>query len=174
MGCRRLAQLNQTGRKRAEGQEIMRKFRAIAFAALVGMTFAQPQVSAQEADDDDDEPKVTRASKDVPELILGSKEDQFTANQKDFQLIAGQGYRWKISAAGGLEYKFHTDLFRNVWMNQIVINDLEVHMNGAPAWLEYDADGTIQVQFTTVRPGIYTWSVPDLADKGMKGTITIK
>jgi hypothetical protein len=117
---------------------------------------------------------VTRASKDVPELILGSKEDQFTANQKDFQLIAGQGYRWKISAAGGLEYKFHTDLFRNVWMNQIVINDLEVHMNGAPAWLEYDADGTIQVQFTTVRPGIYTWSVPDLADKGMKGTITIK
>ena len=59
-------------------------------------------------------------------------------------------------------------------MNQIVINDLEVHMNGAPAWLEFDADGTIQVQFTTVRPGIYTWSVPDLADKGMKGTITIK
>ena len=81
--------------------------------------------------------KVTRASKDVPELILGTKEDQFTANQKDFELIAGQGYRWKISAAGGLEYKFHTDLFRNVWMNQIVINDLEVHMNGAPAWLEY-------------------------------------
>ena len=96
---------------------------------------------------------MTRASKDVPELILGSKEDQFTVNQKDFELIAGQGYRWKISAAGGLEYKFHTDLFRNVWMNQIVIEDLEVHMNGAPAWLEYDADGTIQMQFTTVRPG---------------------
>lgn len=164
----------------------MRKFRAIAFATLVGFA-AQSQVWAQDADDDDDdgapaaaaEPvapaeKVTRASKDVPELILGTKEDQFTANQKDFELIAGQGYRWKISAAGGLEYKFHTDLFRNVWMNQIVINDLEVHMNGAPAWLEYDADGTIQIQFTTVRPGSYTWSVPDLADKGLKGTITIK
>ena len=95
-------------------------------------------------------------------------------NQKDFDLIGSQGYRWKITAAGGLEYKFHTDLFRNVWMNQIVINDLEVHMNGAPAWLEFDADGTIQVQFSTVRPGVYTWSVPDLADKGMKGTITIK
>jgi hypothetical protein len=25
----------------------------------------------------------------------------------------------------------HTDLFRNVWMNQIVINDLEMHMNSA-------------------------------------------
>ncbi|RJG41668.1 hypothetical protein [Mesorhizobium sp. DCY119] len=169
----------------------MRKYRTIAFAALMGAALSASHGWAQDADDDDDDQpaaaatttaapasgekeQVTRASKDVPELILGTKEDQFTANQKDFELIAGQGYRWKISAAGGLEYKFVTDLFRNVWMNQIVINDLEVHMNGAPAWLEYDADGTIQVQFTTVRPGIYTWSVPDLADRGMKGTITIK
>src|SRR5918995_6748140 len=149
----------------------MRNFRAIAFAALVGLAAAQGQVRAQDNDGDDDgaaAEQVTRASKDVPELILGTKDDQFTANQKDFELIAGQGYRWKISAAGGLEYKFHTDLFRDVWMNQIVIEDLEVHMNGAPAWLEYDADGTIQIQFTTVRPGSYTWSVPDLAGKGMK------
>lgn len=165
----------------------MRKFRAIAFVALAGMALAQGSVWAQDDDDDDaaagaasetaapaGAEQVTRASKDVPELILGSKEDQFTVNQKDFQLISGQGYRWKITAAGGLEYKFHTDLFRNVWNNQIVINDLEVHMNGAPAWLEFDADGTIQVQFATVRPGIYTWSVPDLADRGMQGTITIK
>ena len=168
----------------------MRNYRRIALAALLGGAMALSSAIAQEADDDDDDAaeapaaeaaapaagaeKPTRASKDVPELILGTKEDQFTANQKDFTLIAGQGYRWKITAAGGLEYKFQTDLFHNVWNNQIVINDLEVHMNGAPAWLEFDADGTIQVQFTTVRPGIYTWSVPDLADKGMKGTITIK
>lgn len=163
----------------------MRKYRPIAFAALIGFAAASGQVWAQDGDDDDDDApaaveatapaeKPTRASKDVPELILGSKDDQFTVNQKDFELIAGQGYRWKITAAGGLEYKFHTDLFRNVWNNQIVISDLEVHMNGAPAWLEFDADGTIQVQFSTIRPGVYTWSVPDLANKGMKGTITIK
>jgi hypothetical protein len=152
----------------------MRKYRAIAFATLVGAAMAVSHGLAQEADDDDAAEQVTRASKDVPELILGSTEDQFTVNQKDFELISGQGYRWKITSAAGLEYKLHTDLFRNVWMNQIVINDLEVHMNGAPAWLEFDAEGTMQVQFTTVRPGVYTWSVPDLADKGMQGTITIK
>lgn len=157
-------------------------YKAIVFAAMIGLAAAQPQAWAGSGDDDDDNApqaaaaaeKPTRASKDVPELILGTKDDQFTVNQKDFELIASQGYRWKITAAGGLEYKFHTDLFRNVWMNQIVINDLEVHMNGAPAWLEFDGDGTMQVQFSTVRPGVYTWSVPDLADKGMKGTITIK
>ena len=161
----------------------MRKFSAIAYAVLIGFAATHCQVWAQDGDEDEDDAPVTadaaaekptRASKDVPELILGSKEDQFAVNQKDFELISGQGYRWKITATGGLEYKFHSDLFRNVWNNQIVINDLEVHMNGAPAWLEFDADGTIQVQFATVRPGNYTWSVPDLAAKGMKGTITVK
>jgi hypothetical protein len=149
----------------------MKRHAVFGLAALSCLLVAQSGTLAQDADD---EPKVTRASKDLPELILGSAQDSFTVNQKDFELIAGQGYRWKITSAAGLEYKFATDLFRNVWMNQIVINDLEVHMNGAPAWLEFDAEGTMQVQFTTVRPGSYTWSVPDLADKGMKGTIIIK
>ena len=159
-----------------------------AFATLALFFLSASTSLAQDKDeDDDDKPaattpaatgkpadKVTRASKDVPELILGSAKDNFAVNRRDFELIAGQGYRWKLTSAAGLEYKFVTDMFRNVWMNQIVIDDLEVHMNGAPAWLEFDSEGTIQVQFTAVRPGSYTWSVPDLADKGMKGTITIK
>jgi len=157
-------------------------YRNFALAALGTILLIAPGLVR--ADDDDDDKaapkpaasaeKVTRASKDMPELILGSSGDSFKVNRRDFQVIAGQGYRWKITSAAGLEYKFVSDLFRDVWMNQIVINDLEVHMNGAPAWLEFDSQGTIQVQFTTVRPGTYTWSVPDLADKGMKGTITIK
>ena len=155
----------------------MFNFKTITFAAALSLLGAQSfaQTAAPAADDDDDAPAaVTRASKNVPELILGSKDNNFAVNQTDFELVSGQGYRWKITSAAGLEYKFVTDLFRNVWVNQIVIDDLEVHMNGAPAWLEFDAEGTINVQFTAVRPGEYTWSVPDLADKGMKGKITIK
>lgn len=163
----------------------MTNVKSLALAAFLSIAVAQSFAFAQ-ADDDDDAlaagktetqakaPAISRASKNVPELVLGSKDSEFTVNQKDFELVAGQGYRWKITSAAGLEYKFVTDLFRNVWMNQIVIEDLEVHMNGAPAWLEFDAPGTINVQFTAVRPGEYTWSVPDLADKGMKGKITIK
>jgi hypothetical protein len=116
----------------------------------------------------------TKGSKKLPELLLGTETDQFAVSQKDFELIPGQGYRWPISSSGGLEYKVHSTLFRNVWMNQIVINDLEVHMNGAPAWLEFDGKGTMMVQFTTVRPGEYEWWVEGLEDKGMKGKITIK
>lgn len=151
----------------------MKGYRTVAFAALAGAALLPSHVLAQETDDDE-QPKLTRTSQTVPELILGTAEDNLAVNQKDFNLLAGQGYRWKISSGTGLEYKFVTDLFRNVWMNQIVVNGLEIHMNGAPAWLEYDKPGTILVEFSTVRPGTYTWLVPDLADKGMKGTITIK
>ncbi|TGQ24122.1 hypothetical protein EN857_34380, partial [Mesorhizobium sp. M4B.F.Ca.ET.214.01.1.1] len=91
--------------------------------------------------------KVTRSSKNLPELVLGSDKSSYDVNRADFELVAGQGYRWKISSHGGFEYKFMTDLWRNVWIDQIVINDLEVHMAGAPAWLEFDDAGTILVQF---------------------------
>ena len=135
----------------------MTNYKTLALAAILSIGLAQSFAFAQ-ADDDDDakaapEPKaamqakppaITRGSKNVPELILGSKDDEFTVNQKDFELVAGQGYRWKITSAAGLEYKFVTDLFRNVWMNQIVINDLEVHMDGGPAWLEFDVAGDDQ------------------------------
>ncbi|TWG89892.1 hypothetical protein L598_003100000290 [Mesorhizobium sp. J18] len=153
----------------------MRKFlMALMAATLAAMLQSQAVMAQDDDDDDDDGGQVTLASKDLPELILGSAEDDFAVNQTSFELEAGQAYRWKITSQGNLEYKFFTDLFRNVWMNQIVINDLEVHMNGAPAWLEFDAHGTIQVQFVAARPGFHTWSVRDLEKNGMQGTIIVK
>jgi hypothetical protein len=145
----------------------------VKFRSIAAGTFLIAALTNPVAADDDDE-KRTRSSKNVPELKLGVKGNQFAVNQRDFRLLSQQGYRWKITAAGELEYKFKTDLWRDVWMNQIVISDLEVHMAGAPAWLEFDDEGTIQVQFTTVRPGIYKWWVDGLEGRGMAGTITVK
>lgn len=120
-------------------------------------------------------PELSKSSQDIPDLVLGSADKDFSVNRKHFVLRAGQAYRWKISSAGGLEYKLHApEFFRNVWFNQIVISDLELHMAGPPAWLEYDAKGTIQVQFNTVRPGNFTWYIEGLEGaQDMKGTITV-
>jgi hypothetical protein len=63
---------------------------------------------------------------EAPRVGAGKRRQPFAVNTKDFALISGQGYRWPISSSGGVEYKLHTTLFRHVWMNQIVINDLEV------------------------------------------------
>ena len=111
---------------------------------------------------------------DLTSLVIGSEDDPYAVSAKDFVLRAGQPYRWDIVSKGGVEYKWHApDFFRNVWNNQIVIADREIHMDGSPAWLEFDAQGPITVQFQTVRPGRYDWYVEGLEDEGMKGTITI-
>lgn len=120
--------------------------------------------------------QTTRASKRLTELVLGDdKGNDYAVSQKDFELVSGQGYRWPITSKSTKELKFVAPgFFRNVWMNQIVVNDLEVHMAGAPAHLEFDAPGTFLVQFSTVRPGDYEWWIEGLEDKGMKGRIVIK
>lgn len=120
-------------------------------------------------------PALSRSSQDVPDLVLGTADSDFAVNRKHFVLRAGQAYRWRISSDGNVEYKLHAPQFyRDIWFNQIVISDLELHMAGPPAWLEYDAKGTIQVQFNTIRPGNYTWYVEGLdGAQDMKGTITV-
>lgn len=110
----------------------------------------------------------------LPELKIATETDPYALSQKDFDLVNGQLYAWDITVLGGDQYQFHTDLFRSVWVNQIVSEGHEVHMNGAPAWLEYDKPGTFRVDFITVRTGKYKWWVKGLEDKGLAGTITVK
>jgi hypothetical protein len=120
-------------------------------------------------------PPVSLSSQIVTPLVIGSAEDPYAVSARDFYLRAGQAYRWDMVSEGDVEYKLHApDFFRNVWMNQIVIADREIHMAGPPAWLEYDAKGPITVQFQTIRPGRYDWYVEGLeGDREMRGTITV-
>ena len=121
-------------------------------------------------------PPVSLSSQIITPLIIGQGGEPYAVSAKDFVLRAGQPYRWDIVSEGGVEYKWHApDFFRNVWNNQIVIEDREIHMDGSPAWLEFDTQGPITVQFQTIRPGRYEWYVEGLDDEehDMKGTITV-
>src|SRR5688572_10409430 len=103
---------------RKDGFPMKAKISAAVFSAM--LVVASSPLLAQ---DDDAQQSPSRASKKLPELVLGGEGSPFAVNVKDFELISGQGYRWPISSNGGVEYKFHTTLFRNVWVNQIVVND---------------------------------------------------
>ncbi len=120
-------------------------------------------------------PKVSLTSVTLPPLVLGEEGNDFAVNRNDYVLRAGQSYHFDITSAGGLEYKFEAPgFFRNIWLDEIVIDDLEVHMAGPPAWLEYDDKGTVSLHFKAVTPGRYDWHVGDAkGGKEMKGTILI-
>lgn len=119
---------------------------------------------------------LVRGRTDLPELVLGDDDgDDFAVSRKEIELESGKSYRLSITAKGSKEYKFFApELFRHIWINQIVINHLEIHMLGAPHHLEFDDQGTIHVEFVAIRPGEYPWFIQGLESKGMTGKFIVK
>ncbi|GJE02390.1 MULTISPECIES: hypothetical protein [Methylobacterium] len=113
---------------------------------------------------------------DLPDLVLGDDQgNDYAVSTKDIEMEAGKSYRLRITAKGQKEYKFFApEFFRGVWMNQIVINHLEIHMAGPPHHLEFDDPGTIEVEFVAVRAGEFPWTIQGLESRGMSGRFIVK
>ncbi|HSI42341.1 MAG TPA: hypothetical protein VLA00_17480 [Xanthobacteraceae bacterium] len=141
------------------------------FAAVLAATLAAAAVPfAAHAID------LAKGRQDLPEIVLGNTEgNDFAVSVKDITMEGGKSYRLNVTSNGGKEYKFMApDFFRMVWMNQIVINHLEIHPYGAPRHIEFDDAGTIALEFVPIRTGTFKWWIDGLEDKGMSGTLTVK
>jgi hypothetical protein len=112
----------------------------------------------------------------LADLVLGGDDgDDYKVSQKDYEFEAGKAYQLDIVSKGGKEYKFFSpEFFRNIWINQIVINHLEIHGPGSPHHLEWDDEGAIRLEFVVIRPGAFKWWIDGLESKGMTGTFTAK
>ncbi|MBI1207045.1 MAG: hypothetical protein GC191_07115 [Azospirillum sp.] len=143
----------------------MRAAGAVIFGLLLGLTVTAASAAGDLA---------TRA-KLLPELTFGTKSDDYAVSQKDFELETGKSYRLKLTRVGFKEYGFMApELFHDIWIRQIVINGLEVHPMGSLYKLEFDDEGTIELQFVTIRPGSFEWYIEGLKDKGMTGKFVVK
>ncbi|GLK69134.1 hypothetical protein GCM10008179_27720 [Hansschlegelia plantiphila] len=112
----------------------------------------------------------------LPDLVLGEDNgNDYAVSQKDYELEAGKAYQLDIVSNGGKEYKFFSpEFFRNIWINQIVIDHLEIHGPGSPHHLEWDDKGAIRIEFVVIRPGEFKWWIDGLESKGMAGKIVAK
>jgi len=107
---------------------------------------------------------------DLPELILTG---DLKMSQTEYQLETGKYYRIDITSDGQEEFAWMSpELFRNVWVNQVVVNDLEVKAAGIYS-LEFDAAGTFNLTFVPLRPGRYEFYVDGYRDRGMLGAFVV-
>lgn len=138
--------------------------RLAAFAAAV--TIAVPAGAVD----------LAKGRQTLPDLVLGGDDgDDYKVSQKDYELESGKAYQLDIVSKGGKEYKFFApELFRNIWINQIVINHLEIHGPGSPHHLEWDDEGAIRIEFVVIRPGTFKWWIDGLESRGMAGAFTAK
>jgi hypothetical protein len=107
------------------------------------------------------------------ELAIDGRNLTFSATE--YTLETGKYYRWVITSDGIEEIMVQApDLFRNSWINQIVIDEVEVHAIGAIYGIEFDDEGTAVMTFVPIRPGNYEFYAPGYQDRGLSGTFIVR
>jgi len=92
----------------------------------------------------------------------------------DLNLQSGVYYKIDIVSDGSAELALAgADFFRAVWINEIVIDDLEIRPLGIDSF-EFDDEGTIELSFIAIKPGRYTLSIPGSRGDSQKVSISIQ
>lgn len=92
----------------------------------------------------------------------------------EYKLKSGGFYRIDINADGSAELALSGgDFFRAIWINEVVINDIEIRPMGVHS-LEFDDAGTATISFIAVVPGRYTLSIPGSSGETQQAVFNIQ
>jgi hypothetical protein len=91
-----------------------------------------------------------------------------------YELESGKYYRIPINADGTAEIAIEgPEFFRNVWVDEVVINDIEVRPLGVSS-LEFDDEGTATISFVTIRPGQFILRIPGTTGETQQAIFNVK
>jgi hypothetical protein len=108
---------------------------------------------------------------DLPPLTLSSGKPVAAGA---YELKSGTYYRIDIVADGTAELALSGgDFFRSIWINEIVINDIEIRPTGVHS-IEFDAAGTANMSFIAIVPGTYRLSIPGSDSETQSATFVIR
>ena len=96
-------------------------------------------------------------------------------NTTSFDLETGKYYKWIIKSDGIEEMMIQApDIFRNVWVSQIVIDEREIHGVNSLYGIEFDDEGEVAIFLVPIRPGKFEFYVKGYKNRGMLGTFNVK
>ena len=107
---------------------------------------------------------------DLPEVMLSVGEPL----GGPWELKSGTYYEVEITADGSGEIGLDiSELSRAVWIDEIVIEGLEIRPYGVES-IEFDDAGTMEIGFVAIKPGSYTIRIPGSTGKTQKLDVEIK
>ncbi|MBJ3761735.1 hypothetical protein ILP92_03105 [Maribius pontilimi] len=108
---------------------------------------------------------------DLPPVTLSAGQPLSDA---PWYLQSGTYYEVLIEADGSQELALAgADFFRAVWIDEIVINGLEVRPLGLDS-VEFDQAGTMEIGFIAIKPGRYELRIPGSDGDTQRLDITIR
>ena len=142
---------------------IQTSFRMLAMTALISLLSAS-QVFAQAG-------LLTGGATELEPIKLSSGQPLTSG---PYELESGKYYEIEIEADGSAEIALAgPDFFRNIWIDEIVINDLEIRPLGVDS-LEFDDEGVMEISFVTIRPGTFTLQIPGTTSDSQKAVFNVK
>lgn len=91
-----------------------------------------------------------------------------------YELKSGTYYRITIVADGSAELALSGgDFFRAIWVNEIIINDIEIRPMGVHS-LEFDDAGEVELSFVAITPGTYELRVPNTTGASQTAVFNIR
>ena len=133
---------------------------------------ATPRSSAARHHDYGPSGIMTRSNRaDLAPLTLASGQPVAAA---EYTLKSGGYYRIRSVADGSQELALSGgDFFRAVWINEIIVNDIEIRPTGVHS-IEFDAAGEALVSFVAIQPGRYTLSIPGSSGESQQAVFNIR
>jgi len=133
------------------------------------------------ADDDDDNKAeagmglagiLSKSNREtLPELTLSAGQP---VSKGALTLKSGKYYTLEIKADGSQELALEgAGFFRAVWVNEIVIEGIEIRPLGVDS-IEFDKAGEAEISFIAIKPGSYHLKVPGSTGDTQQVAITIE
>ncbi len=92
-------------------------------------------------------------SEDLPPLTISAEKPLADA---PLVLKSGTYYEIELISDGSAELSVSgPGFFRAIWIDEVVINDLEVRPYGIDSF-EFDDEGVLEISFVAIKPGTYT------------------
>ena len=89
-------------------------------------------------------------------------------------LKSGTMYELEIAADGSGELALEAPgFFRAIWVNEVVVNGLEIRPFGLES-VEFDQAGTMEIEFLAIKPGQYEIRIPGARGDSQRVSVTIQ
>ncbi len=146
--------------------------RYLLTAALVA--FAAPAAAAPLCDELGFAGLLASCNRGEPIAVTLSSGKPLNPAEGPIELQSGAYYELEITADGTAELAIAgPDFFRAIWMDEIVINDIEVRPMAVDS-LEFDAAGTARLSFVAIKPGSYELKIPGSTGQTQRVLIAIR
>ncbi|WP_299785896.1 hypothetical protein [uncultured Marivita sp.] len=108
---------------------------------------------------------------DLPPITLSSG---MPLSEAPWVLTSGTYYEFEIEGDGSAELALEgSEFFRAIWIDEIIVNDLEIRPLGLNS-IEFDDAGVMEIGFVAIKPGSYFLRVPGSTGETQRLEITIE